>query len=531
MIPPFNERPSWLKSRGYLHITPKIDVHKRYEEIYTKVHDETFVADHGFFPLIHSVIKERKFKKVPNGTGRAHSYKKGDEHKKTAKLRPLHYATHIDAMIYGCYAEKLLKLYEIELNQHSGLTDCVIAYRKIEIEETDEEDAENEDELPGKSTIHFAHEAFEEIKARAIDGCVVLMFDIKSFFSELNHEKLKKAWCSLLKVEKLDRAHFNVYKAATNFRYILKDELRVSSAKKGRRSEFDEKKLASIRKYQGIESFFSSIEDFKLAIKNKELKVYKHPFMKNKRPVGIPQGLPISAVLANLYLLEFDKAVLDRLVNGAGGFYRRYSDDIMIICKPEEADQIEQFVLNEIKKSEVEISVDKTEKFIFKQVQISARINRITSTLLSGESQLVGKPLTYLGFEFYGYRTLIKSANLAKYYRRMISSVKRKAGRARNIGERNDCIPAIFPRQLRKVYNNVNLNKEKVFRKRKILVKNSEGFYSFSFKEYRPKTGSNYFSYTKRASSIMNEPKIGNQIRKHKSVFYSSMAIHIKRKI
>jgi len=531
MIPPFKERPTWLKSRGYLHITPKIDVFQRYEEIYTKVHNETFVANHGFFPLIHSVIKERKFKKIPNGFGRGHSYKKDDKYEKTAKLRPLHYATHIDAMIFGCYAEKLLKLYEDELTLFSGLKDCVIAYRKIEVEDDEtDETTSAESDLPGKSTIHFAHEAFEEIKQRSADGCVVLMFDIKSFFSELNHEKLKKAWCSLLNEDELNKAHFNVFKAATSFRYILKDELRVGSSNRGRRPGFDEKKLASIRKNQGIESFFASIDDFKLAIKNKELKVYKHPFMKEKRPVGIPQGLPISAVLANLYLLEFDKVVLDRIVNKAGGFYRRYSDDIMVICKPEEADDIENFILEEIKNSKVEISTGKTEKFLFQYEQISPRINRITSTLITKTGKLVGKPLTYLGFEFYGYQTLIKSANLAKYYRRMISSVRRKVDRADRFRENADAKVVVFPRQLSRIYNNVNLNKEKVYRKRKMLVKNDQGFYGFKFKDVPAKSGSNYFSYTKRASLIMQQSKISGQVRNHKNVFYSAMAKPIRRK-
>jgi hypothetical protein len=529
MIPPFNERPAWLKSRGYLHITPKINIYKRYEEIYNLVNNESFVAKHGFFPLIHSVIKERKFKKIPNGNGRAHSYKKGDEFKKTAKLRPLHYATHIDSMIYGCYAEKLLKLYEAELASHPGLEESVIAYRKIEVEEPEDAETENTKQQ-GKSTIHFAHEAFEEIKARSVDGCVVLMFDIKSFFSELNHERLKKAWCSLLKVDRLNKAHFNVFNAATNFRYILKDELRINPLKKGRRTGFDEKKLAAIRKYDGIEAFFSSVDEFREAIQNKELRVYKHPFMKNKKPVGIPQGLPISAVLANLYLLNFDKEILSNVVQAKGGFYRRYSDDIMIICKSSDAEGIEGFVLNEIKNSEIEISTDKTEKYLFEVKKISPSISRITSTLISGEKTIVGKPLTYLGFEFYGYKTLIKSANLAKYYRRMISSVKRKAIRAINISSSTYSTPVIFPRQLRKIYNNVNLNKEKVFKKRKMLVKNDQGFYAFKFKEIKAKSGSNYFSYTKRAGSIMGQEKqIGRQVRNHKNVFYNSMSRHLKK--
>lgn len=524
MVPLFTERPAWFKSRGYLHITPKINIFKRYKEIYMLVNDENFVAKHGFFPLIHSVIKERKFKKLPDGLGRGHSYKKGNVPHKTAKIRPLHYATHIDSMIYGCYAEKLLKLYEAELNLYPGLTESVIAYRKIEVED------QHTGTPSGKSTIHFAHEAFEEIKSRAANGCVVLMFDIKSFFSELNHDKLKRAWCDLLKVTRLNKAHFNVFNATTNFKYILKDELRISPKKNGQRTGFDEKKLAFLRKYEGVEAFFLSVDDFKDAIKNKEIKVYKHPFMKNKKPVGIPQGLPISAVLANLYLLEFDKEIVSKIVNAKGSFYRRYSDDIMIICEEEEADDVECFVLDEIAKSEIEISVDKTEKYSFKKQQISPNINRITSTLISNGKNIVGKPLTYLGFEFYGYKTLIKSSNLAKYYRRMISSVKRKAARACKISQSFNDVPVIFPRQLRKIYDNVNLNKKEVLFKRKILVKNEQGFYYFKHKVTKMKSGSNYLSYVNRASFKMSQPDIKKQVRNRKSIYFSSLVFHLKNK-
>ncbi len=93
------------------------------------------------------------------------------------------------------------------------------------------------------------------------------MFDIKSFYSKLNHDKLKKAWCDLLKVDRLNKAHFNVFNAATNFRYILRDELIIDITKRGRRPGFDEKKLAAIRKYDGAEAFFSSVEEVKHPMK------------------------------------------------------------------------------------------------------------------------------------------------------------------------------------------------------------------------------------------------------------------------
>ena len=69
-------------------------------------------------------------------------------------------------------------------------------------------------------------------------------------------------------------------------------------------------------------------------------------YNKEKIQVGIPQGLPISAVLANLYLLDFDKNILDKVVKGKGGFYRRYSDDIIIIANVDDLGEIKNYVEN-----------------------------------------------------------------------------------------------------------------------------------------------------------------------------------------
>ena len=46
---------------------------------------------------------------------------------------------------------------------------------------------------------------------------------------------------------------------------------------------------------------------------------------------GIPQGSPISGVLANIYMMEFDLAMKHLIEEENNGLYMRYSDDIIIV--------------------------------------------------------------------------------------------------------------------------------------------------------------------------------------------------------
>ena len=183
-----NEYP-WLKNRGYPHITPQLNIVHDKDKIISIVKNSKFIAKYAFFPLIHSTINEPRYKRIKlEESKRSHKSKNNSgEIKRNAKSRPLHYATHFDAIIYGYYAELLLNKYEEKLLNHPLVADCITAYRRIPII-----NSEN-----NKSTIHYAHEAFNEIKERAKDGCSVLKFDIKSFFSRINHEQLKNSWANI----------------------------------------------------------------------------------------------------------------------------------------------------------------------------------------------------------------------------------------------------------------------------------------------------------------------------------------------
>jgi len=74
---------------------------------------------------------------------------------------------------------------------------------------------------------------------------------------------------------------------------------------------------------------------------------------KNTDGHGIPQGSPISAVLANVYMLEVDKRIND-IVQSLGGMYMRYSDDFIVILP----DCIEQSTTKLLKEMEQKGVID-----------------------------------------------------------------------------------------------------------------------------------------------------------------------------
>lgn len=539
----FDKIPDWLKTKGYLHLSPSLKIGENWHIYKKQIESEEFISKYAFYPLIHSFIKERKYKKadVAKHTkfGRGHKHKSLETGitEQTSKLRPLHYASHYDALIYGYYANKLNEKYEEKLSAIPELFDCVTAYRKLKIDNNSDK---------GKSTIHFAKEVFDQVKIRTQnqEKIAVLTFDIKGFFSSLNHQILKNKWALMIDKSSLPHDHYNVFKSCTNFSYILKDDLRKINKKSGRKSEFDEKKLAKIRREKGYKCFFESNEDFRNHIRQGKLRVYKNPFRSvnadnTKQMIGIPQGLPISAVLANIYLYDFDKSIIEDLVKGKNAYYRRYSDDIVLICKVDEIESTKKYIENLIKESKLQISTAKTETFIFDTIKFNnSEQKRLTSTKINNDGTIsVNSPLIYLGFEFRGFNVLIKSTNLAKFYRRLISVVKRRAKRAINgINKSPHQKKAVYINQIKKLYNNPlreidsernDLNQK--LRTKTTLVLNVKGEYSIISSTVKSKKkNSNYMGYIKRCSEIFEINSFEKQLRKRKHIVFTAIKKHLK---
>jgi len=497
------DKDKWLKRKGYIHLTPPIPTSKD-NELRKKVTNPQWVEKHAFFPFLHYTIKERKYKRISkNSKIRKHTEVKNGKIQSTRKERPIDYATHIDAHIYAYYGQNKIGVeYEKLLAKYPNVSECVTAYRKIKAEENSN---------ICKSSIDFAKDVFFKIKEKG--ESVVLAFDIKSFFSTLNHKKLKQMWASLVNhTLSLPSDHYNIYKSLTNYSFIYKDDLRVSA---NGHKHFDERQLA-INRQKGISAFFDSPQTLRAKIRQGEIRVYKNSAYNSKereKSCGIPQGTALSPVLANAYMFDFDRAIVENIVNLHNAYYRRYSDDIIIICDKGNYEYIKDYVEKEIEKLDLQVAKEKTEVFEFRKE------NGVLHSYQIGGNKKA--PLGYLGFEFYGNKILIKSSKLAKFYRRMKQAVKTKFKHLKKIQKRDllQELPPLYKRKLYRIYSFLG-TKQRVLKKKKaqLFLNKNLNRYEFEVKEKSISYKGNYLSYARRASQKLHEPAIYKQLRRHFSI-------------
>ncbi len=141
----------------------------------------------------------------------------------------------------------------------------------------------------------------------------------------------------------------------------------------------------------------------------------------NSQHFGIPQGTPISAVFANISMLSFDRKV-GEWANQNAAYYRRYSDDIIIIVEPAK-ENAARAVIEETAASTghgLTIHPDKTE---------------VSRFLPSNGDIEVDRPLTYLGFTFNGRTVMLRARTLSRYYRRMTYAARGTVRGARRAGK------------------------------------------------------------------------------------------------
>lgn len=320
------------------------------------VMDRAKIVTHSFYPFIHFEKKNSRYGK------------KGPK-----KPRELYYCSHLDRCVYQRYAFLLNYQYNI-LAYENNIDDVAIAYR---------------DNL-GKNNIDFAKDAFDAI--RNFPQCFILVGDFTNFFDNLEHQYLKKMMCEVLGVERLPQDYFSVFKNITRFSsWGWKDIVKAAGEnieERGVRKKINSKDTVLTK-----EQFQKSKKDIK----------------KNVSGVGVPQGSPISAVLSNIYMIEFDKYI-KRYVASKSGIYMRYSDDFIIVLPYERDAEIADFtsyIFSYVKsmKGLIDLQKEKTSCYTYKN-----------EVVYEGDQP---SSINYLGFLFDGKNIRIRPRAITKYYYRM----------------------------------------------------------------------------------------------------------------
>ena len=405
----------WLQRRGYVHF----DRHIRKNEIEKRVTDPDYVAQHAFMPFIGYSIDEPRYKRA--------------QRKVVLKQRPIRFASHLDTHVYAYYAHLLFAKYEQQVRE-AGLGRNVVAYRKHEA---------------AKCNIHFANEVFEWIK-RCPD-CTAIALDVESFFDSLDHAILKARWQDVLCVDSLPDDHYRVFRAITRYSWVEMNDLKESLGIGRNRIENSRKPYCFPRDFRE--------------------KVAKAGLIRvNRNPYGIPQGSPMSALLSNIFLFEFDKAIATK-VKADGGLYRRYSDDILLVIPSATVQQYE---------TQVESLLASVTGGTLRLNQGKTVISKFT--LDDNGTAECDKVLSYLGFDFNGRTKLIRPRTVARYQRRVIQglrSAKRAAKKASRLG------------------GDSRIRRKDIYERYSHLGKR------------------NFITYAYRCAEIMDAPEIRHQVRKH----------------
>lgn len=504
------ELEKWFKTKKYPHIGVPITI-KDYNWVKEYVENSEKIRLHSFLPLIHKSIVKRKFR-PDNSASVLNPSKKRTRILGKPKVRDIFFASHLDSLILSKYNETLATAYEKHI-ENKNFNESIVAYRKIPISKGSEKN---------KCNIDFAKTTFEFIQNNNKNKLTAIVADVTSFFDNLNHKTLKKQWSKVLNETTLPQDHYNLFKSLTNIKYIEGDQLFESYGNTmmvetgipnlSNKTEFVRKKIKSGKffKEKGASHYCEKKEFLK---KNLNLIISKN------NTVGIPQGSPISATLANIYMLEFDQEIFDKVFS-IGSFYQRYSDDLIIICEQQYEDDIIKLIRDKIETVvDLKIEPNKTKVFRFEEVK-----GKFTGFEIDEKTKTPNhnKTLEYLGFSFDGQRVLIKTSGFSKFYRAMKSSFKKSTSLA--IHSKNPD-KSLFKSRLYKRFTHRGAKRKLIYRPSKedktVYEKTNEYYWG------------NYLSYINKANesmkSINGDNFVKRQSRKFWKKFNDLMKFHEAR--
>lgn len=202
--------------------------------------------------------------------------------------------------------------------------------------------------------------------------------------------------------------------------------------------------------------------------------------------------------------MKFDNFIIDKLVKEENCFYRRYSDDIVIIFNDEaQFEKWDTELRNLISLAPFYLKINADKTIISKFTKTDNIITCVTKPENAKEF-MTGIPFRYLGFDFDGNNVLIKNASLSNYYREMKRALRAKGNRVKRAKKLNEQNPMKEPKETKLYLTN--------------LIKRFTHL-------GKKKEKSNFLSYADRAALIMyptlesKENPIRKQVKRSWSIF------------
>ena len=390
----------FVGDRSYRHLDVRIpqstlESNEAFKLVEILKHPEK-LKTHSFFPFLRKDKKVRRFTREYSGGGKKDSTVKTDQ-----KLRPIMYASHKDACIYGFYAYMLKERYD-KLIAGTPLDSSVIAYRRIP---RDDGSGRN------KSNVDFANDIYHAV--RSYEQCAVLCVDIKGFFDNMRHDNIRQSWLEVIGESDLPIGHSVVYRNITNFRYAFLGEV-LAKVGEGRifKGRFRYLPNAKRKGMIGNPKLYNKfINGTQIIHKNRSIR-------------GIPQGSPISDIIANMYLLNFDRQIIDFLQSkSSSSSYKRYSDDILIVCSQTDVVAVYNFIQTLMADGSIDLKLSTKKTELFYIDTVSGTLEDKTS-LVESEYHKNKKSIQYLGFEFDLNDMNVRSGTIANHYRKVAKSAK-----------------------------------------------------------------------------------------------------------
>lgn len=362
--------------------------------------DPVRVAQNAFYPFLRYDESWQPFR----------STNENNLEKPKKKTRPISYCARRDAYIFMRYRDILAQSYEIKLREY-GIEDVPIAYRKIPKSKT---------KTSGKCNIDFAKDVFDEVKSKK--NVVVIALDITKYFDNLDHAQIERIWQNLLGVDQLPPDHAAVFKAITKYGFVYAKDAYRRLGYFGHIGEGRNRREGYLQQKSKIPKQLSSPRDFRDKILGGDPNL-PSLLKRNWKPRGIPQGSPISDVIANFYLLEYDREMA-RFARRHGGSYRRYSDDILFILPSGSIDYADaaRHAMERIRCYGDHLVIKDSKTSV---VEFRSCGNGLIYSKQSGNQGANG--LEYLGFRFDGTEVFIRDSTISRYFRKIAVAARAEA--------------------------------------------------------------------------------------------------------